>query len=170
MLVRLLAVARLRILSIEHEDQVRKALRSLLAEHELYEATSLAAAKAAHAERGFDVVLAGFQLPDGNSAEFLRGLALAGDRACRLLQAAAEPPEAAGLREERVIARFFRQRGFAELTAYLARRRPRSAALPRRSPVEKRGESRVDIDLPAHVQCDSWRMARRLHTIDLSVS
>src|SRR5262249_53432183 len=120
-LVRLQAVARLRILSIEHEDQVRKALRGLLAEHELCEATSLAAAKAAHAERSFDVILAGFQLPDGTSGAFLRALASAGDRACRVLQAAAERPEAAGLLEERVIARFFRQRGFAELTAYLAR-------------------------------------------------
>ena len=166
----LLAVARLRILSIEHEDQVRKALRGQLAEHDLYEATSLASARAAHSERSFDVILAGFSLPDGTSEGLLRALARAGDRACRLLQAHAEPPEAARLREDGVIAGFFRRRSWAELTRFLAQLRPRPANPPRRASVEKRVESRVDMDLPAHVHCDSWRMARRLHTIDLSAS
>src|SRR5689334_12386163 len=147
-LVRLLAVAKLRILSIAHEDHLRRTLRSLLADHDLCEATSLAAAKAAQAERSFDVILAALWLPDGSSEAFLRALARAGDRACRLLHAGTEPPEAIALQNDGVIARFVRQRRLAELTPVLAQLRPRPPSAPRRAAVEKRVESRVGIDLP----------------------
>ena len=161
-------MSRLRILIVEDEPDLQKFYRTLLFEHEVDVAGTLAEARSACADR--DVIIADWNLPDGVGGTLLEELAAAGDRSHRIVHSGCEPDALEEMLDRRVIHQFFPKPSWFELNRHLSHVTAQRARtmIQQVEVLEQRGTPRVAMQLTAFLRCTDWQAVRRLYTEDLS--